>query len=109
MVKNKKIPWFLILIIFLAVVFLGTTIFLLYQNYQLKQKPQAPSWKTYTNNKYGYSIQYPPGWSVREEQHTFESQLLAGEKVMLTALLNEKGEPDIQIFFEGEFDHGIDP
>jgi hypothetical protein len=28
--------------------------------------PREPGWATYTNSKYGYEVQYPPGYEVRE-------------------------------------------
>lgn len=31
------------------------------------QSDQTANWKTYANTRYGYSIRYPPEWSLREE------------------------------------------
>lgn len=64
-------------------------------------------WVTYTNSKYNYSLKYPLAWSIKEEEGSFDSQLVAGSKVSTETISN--GESVLQVFFEGEFDHGLDP
>lgn len=66
------------------------------------------NWKTYTNGKYDYSLKHPASWTSKDEDHgSFDSKLVPGSKVSVVTLSGDSST--LQIFFEGEFDHGLDP
>lgn len=69
--------------------------------------PEISNSKTYTNTKYGYSLITPSNWSANETEHIIDSQLVSGQKVSKLTLKGSK--TTIEVFFEGEFDHGYMP
>jgi hypothetical protein len=81
--SSKSKNWLVILLIFFVVILsLGTTMFFAYQNVQLKQQvaqitptlsptptanlseAEPKDWKSYTNPTWKYSFKYPPQWGV---------------------------------------------
>lgn len=64
-------------------------------------------WKTYSNNRYGYQLEYPNSFTITEEDGSIDSQLVPNQKVQRTTLSDKS--TTITIYYEGEFNHGFEP
>jgi|SRR5215213_3458925 len=51
----------------LIVVFLFTVVWCSYHSQDTATAEHPDEWKSYVNNKYGFSLQYPTNWFVRED------------------------------------------
>lgn len=68
--QNKKLILFGVFLFIIFLIFFG---FLAHKEYillepkkQIQTSDASSDWKTYTNKKDGYSIQYPRDWDIRE-------------------------------------------
>ncbi len=117
----KQKSWLVIGLAILVLLLLGTTGFLAYQNYQLKQQvlqkqptplpevtkqPVIPSptptidstsnWETYTNTTAGFNIKHPSGWrKVETENWTGFGPQEIGEDVLWGVSFYDKSEKTV--------------
>lgn len=66
------------------------------------------AWTVYKNPDYNYTLRYPPTLTIQEIPGQFESTRSASQKVSMTSF-SDKDQNTFNIFFEGEFNRGIDP
>jgi len=66
------------------------------------------AWIVYKNPDYNYTLRYPSTLNIQETDSSFESTHSASKKVSMTSF-SDKDKNTFNIFFEGEFDHGMDP
>jgi hypothetical protein len=69
-VRKNKGNVFVVLLASLLVLCLGISGYLFFQHLplqgpNLEAKGKTDGWKTYTDNKYGFSFRYPPNWEIK--------------------------------------------
>lgn len=66
------------------------------QTTQPSSQNNTSDWKTYTNAKYGFSVQYPTGWEFKEQSSNQQDGFFI-----------TKGNSTLAILPNGEFDYGL--
>lgn len=65
-------------------------------------------WKTYKNSTYNYSLDISSGWIIGEESYAGAASKINPNLKVSSIKFNNKLS-SIQIFYEGDFDHGFEP
>jgi hypothetical protein len=95
--NSAKTKWIVLVIILLLVLAAGVGIYCWQSKYSVDE---TADWKTYTNEKYGFSLKYPTDWSYREEQEVVNADQAVsftdaeGKETMRIVTL-KKPAPDI--------------
>lgn len=124
--SKSPFPRTTIMIGLLVLIILGLSAYLAYDKFLVSKTPPAISSpspittlpspsitpsptiyiknQTYTDPTYGYSFYLPGNWVVTQNKNIYESRLIPGEKITSTQVVQD--DTKLEIFYEGEFDHG---